>query len=248
MNISRLSTFSLTLAIAVLTLGFTTPSLAGKPVCPGTHPSCKDDPDPPPPPPATVVYEAELTIGGFIFGPVDVTPSKRGNSYHSQDNVDMSRPLVDSSPDQDAWDSVFETCPELLSDENGDILIDGVIAGDSWTINISGSKLDGSVSNNPDSDILIRFRDVVAEVVDGTTVEFLDADIDFNLIGEIGFTVDASTGLETVTNFLPEEVDDISVFDLVEFNFFASGNRGGGCRSGVDDLFSKSVLEITRTK
>ena len=229
MNISRQSTLLLTLAIAVLTLGYANVSFAAKPVCPGTHPSCKDDPDPPPPPPATVVYEAELTIGGFIFGPVDVTPSKRGNSYHSQDTLDMSHPDDDTSPDRMAWDSVFSTCPELLSGS-----IDGVIAGDSWTINISGSKLNGSVSNNPDSDILIRFRDVVA---DG----FPDVDIDFNLIGKIGSTNGA------VTNFLPE-LDETSVFRLDTFNFFASGSQGAGCRSGILGLYPPSLLEITRTK
>ncbi len=224
MNISRLSTLLLTLGVAVLTLSYANVSFAVKPVCPGTHPSCNGDEDPPGP---AAVYKAALTMGGFIFETVDVTPSKRGNSYHSQDTLDMSRP-IDGDPGQSAWDSVFSTCP-LLSD-----LIDGVIASDNWTINNSGSKVDGSVSNNPDSDILIRFRDVVA---DG----FPDVDIDFNLIGKIGLT----NG--TVTNFLPE-LNQTSVFFLDTFNFFGSGNRGGGCRSGISGLSPDSVLEIERTQ
>jgi len=137
----------------------------------------------------------------------------------------------------EAWDSVFSTCPELLSDEDGVVLIGGVMAGDSWTINVSGSKFEGSVSNNPESDILIRFRDVVA---DG----FPDVDIDFNLIGKIGYDDGSNVNI-----FLPD-IGNTSSFTLNTFNFFGSGNRGGGCRSGVSllpqDPDSVSVLEITR--
>ena len=46
MNISRVATFSLTLAVAVFALGYVNPSLAGKPDGCKTdppHPSCKDD-------------------------------------------------------------------------------------------------------------------------------------------------------------------------------------------------------------
>ena len=38
----RLSTLSLTLAIAVMTLGYVNVASAGKPTCPGDHPSCKE--------------------------------------------------------------------------------------------------------------------------------------------------------------------------------------------------------------
>ena len=46
MTILRLSTLSLTVAIAVITLGYAVPSVAVKPVCPGPHPSCSGDNDP----------------------------------------------------------------------------------------------------------------------------------------------------------------------------------------------------------
>ncbi len=42
MKILRLSTLSLTLAIAVLTLGYVNVASAAKPICPGDHPSCKE--------------------------------------------------------------------------------------------------------------------------------------------------------------------------------------------------------------
>ncbi len=228
MNTLRLSALSLSLALAVVTLGYATPAFADKPTGAGHNHGGEDGNGE-----TSAVYTVQLTMGGFIFGPVVVTPNKRGNAYHSQDILDMSRPPAGDPDGQTAWDSVFSTCPELLSDGNGVVLIGGVTAGDNWTINISGSKLDGSVSNNPDSDILIRFRDVVA---DG----FPDVDIDFNLIGRIGLTN------STVTNFLPE-LNQTSVFHLDKFNFFGSGNRGGGCRSGIPDLLPNSVLEITRT-
>ena len=222
MNISRLSTFLLTVAVAVMMLGYANVSFAGKPECP-EHPSCKGDEDPTE---KAAEYEAALTMGGFTFEPLTVTPNKRKNAYHSQKIVDMDRPLDES--DQSAWDDVFGTCSALLP-----TLIDGVTAGDNWTINISGSKLNGSVSNNPDSDILIRFRDVVAD-------NFTDVDIDFNLIGKIG-----DDGGGNVNIFLPD-IGKTSSFTLDTFNFFASGSQGGGCRSGILDLYPPSVLEITR--
>ena len=43
MNILRLSTLSLTAAIAVFALGYASPAFAPPPVCPGDHPSCKND-------------------------------------------------------------------------------------------------------------------------------------------------------------------------------------------------------------
>ena len=42
MNILRLSTLSLTLAIAMMTLGYVSVASAAKPICPGDHPSCKE--------------------------------------------------------------------------------------------------------------------------------------------------------------------------------------------------------------
>ena len=43
MTISRVSTLSLALAVAVFALGYAGPAFAPPPNCPGDHPSCKDD-------------------------------------------------------------------------------------------------------------------------------------------------------------------------------------------------------------
>ena len=63
MNILRLSTLSLTLAIAVITLGYVNPSFAGKPgACNSDppHPSCKDDPV------SSITYRVALE-GAFVI-------------------------------------------------------------------------------------------------------------------------------------------------------------------------------------
>jgi len=230
MNRSALATFSLATAIAVMTLGYANPSFAEPKNCvdDDPRPSCKGDEDPTE---TAAVYKAALTMGGFIFEEEFVTLSKRGNSYHSQATLVMTRD--DDRGNTDAWDRVFSTCSELITE-----FVERVEAGNNWTINISGSKFEGSVSNNPDSDILIRFRDVVAIGVNG----LLDVDIDFNLIGKI------SLNGGPVIDFLPKEDGDISVFQLKRFNFFGSGNRGGGCRSGVSFFLENNVsfLEIKR--
>ncbi len=238
MNISRLSTFSLTLAVAVMMLGYSTPAFAGKKCeLQPEHPSCKGGGGSTE---TAAKYEAALTVGGFIFGPLPVTLNKRKNAYHGQTMVDMVRPeSVDMACVENecmAWDNVFGTCDLLTNDSMSPVLIPAVTAGDNWTINISGRKLNGSVSNNPESDILIRFRDVVAD-------NFLLVDIDFNLIGKIGL----DTGGFEVNKFLPES-GDTSSFTLDTFNFFASGSQGGGCSSGIVDLYTPSTLTIKRTE
>jgi len=172
----------------------------------------------------TAVYTAELTMGGFIFGPVDVTPSKRGNSYHSEETLKMSRSLV-STDDQMEWDVVFGECADLLTT----LPIDSVAVADNWTIDNSGGNEAGTVGSN----IRIRFKDVEAE---GSP----DVDINFDLIGVLVNTTDDP--------FLPVKKDDTSSFTLTQFVIFGDKKKGRSCRSGVQDLQVYSVLEITRTK
>ena len=43
MNIPRVATFSLAVAVAVFALGYAGPAFALPPVCPSDHPSCKGD-------------------------------------------------------------------------------------------------------------------------------------------------------------------------------------------------------------
>ncbi len=212
MNILRLSTLSLAVALAVLALAYANPSFAGK-KCDedDTHPSCKDAG-------GDAEYTATLTMGAFKFDPVDVTPNKRGTSYHSNFSLDMDRPPADGSPDQLEWDLVFRACtPPLLSDP-----IPGVFVGrDNWSINNAGGK----VSGNADSDFRIRFHDIV----DGTN------DIDFDLIGKLG-----------TDPFLPAP-GKTSVFNLTMAVIFGQ-DKNLGCKSGNFDLFLDSKLKIFHKK
>ena len=163
MNISRLSTLSLSLAIAVMTLGYATSAFADKPTGGGHNHG------------GEAVYTAQLTMGGFIFRGMDnnaiavtVTPNKRGNSYHSEATLSMSSP--GSTDDQGAWDEVFSWCMDLLM-TNPPVR---VAVADNWTIDNSGGKEAGTVG----SDIRIRFKDVEA-------LGFSGVNINFDLIGVI---------------------------------------------------------------
>ena len=237
MNTLRLSTLSLSLAIAVMTLGYANPSFADKPdINDCEEPAaghCHDDDGNGE---TSAVYTAKLTMGGFIFRDKDataiavtVTPNKRGNSYHSEVALDMSPP--DNSTDQMAWDEVFIKCANLLTT----LPIQSVSVADNWTIDNSGGNKAGTV----DSDIRIRFKDVEA-------TGCKDVDISFDLIGVI---------LAADGPFLPVKKDDTSSFTLTQFVIFGDAKRGESCRSGVQDLQVEeedlqvySVLEITRTK
>jgi hypothetical protein len=108
MNISRLSTLSLTLAVAVFSLGYVNPS-AAKPFCPG-HPSCKPPPDNP------IKYTAELTgtiDGAFVFAPVIVTPDEKEVDLQFETNPLVS-PLGGDEKKGD-WAMVFNSCDALVT-------------------------------------------------------------------------------------------------------------------------------------
>ncbi len=156
MNILRLSTFLLITMMLV--------PIDSSAHCKRNHadygPHCGVT-EPPDPGGDQAVYTAELTMGGFIFGPMLVTPKKRGGIYHSEDSLEMSRPLSDDPDDLAAWNSVFLACIGQLF--LGDI--SGVFV-DNW--NIHGS-----------TDIRIRFKNVSA-------FELLGVRIDFDLFGAPG--------------------------------------------------------------
>ncbi len=114
MNILRLSTLSLTLAIAVFSLGYVNPS-AAKPFCPGS-PSCKPPTDNP------IAYTAELTgtrPGAFVFDPVIVTLETKAIDLQFETNPPVS-PLgtvAECFPslckDLGDWFNVFNSCDAL---------------------------------------------------------------------------------------------------------------------------------------
>ncbi len=103
MNILRLSTLSLTFAIAVFALGYANPSFAGKPSCENnsTHPKCKNDE----PTDGSVTYEAALE-GAFVFDALDVDPSPHGNELKPDIKVNISQPVM-SDFFRSTWENVF---------------------------------------------------------------------------------------------------------------------------------------------
>ncbi len=122
MNISRLSTFSLAMAVAVFALGYNT-SFAGKPVN-GEHDHGDEDP---PPPDNPIAYTAELVnpvfdettgFGAFIVdfvvddGSLITNRKQKSLLPDSPWALTFTRP---TDPDAaDAWDRVFEACENFF--------------------------------------------------------------------------------------------------------------------------------------
>ena len=162
MNIVRISTLSLTLAIVVVTLGFVNSSSAAPKNCEERpRPGC-DDP---------AVYMAELTMGGFIFSPTPVTPNSQGNSFKGGDALTMNRDDVvpPSVPPGDnlAWDLVLGNCTDLLTANGISVPVSSFnVKSGKWKISGGGS------------DIRLRFFDI----------DFgkRGVDIDIDLIGVVG--------------------------------------------------------------
>ena len=119
MNILRLSTLSLTLAIAVMTLGYVNPASAAKPDknCDPddgpVHASCKPDD----PPASSNTYTVELSGRVFHFGPpaVNVTPNGKETDLFPASNL----PLTFTRPTEPAeavaaWNDRFAACVNLF--------------------------------------------------------------------------------------------------------------------------------------
>jgi len=114
------------------------------------HKHCFTDPNPDPEP--APEYTAALTVGGFRFGPVDVTPNNRDTGFTSTLSLDMSRPS--DAEGAQAWDDVFLTCYDVLDGTQ----ITGITVGTDWGITQGGKKKSNWASN-----IRITFRTVVAD-------------------------------------------------------------------------------------
>ncbi len=101
MNIFRLSTLSLALAIAVLAFGHANPSFAGKPDCKNnsTHPKCKNKE----PTDGSVTYKIALE-GAFVFDDLDADVSPHGNELKPDANVTFT---YAASTEKATWDNVF---------------------------------------------------------------------------------------------------------------------------------------------
>ena len=129
MRILRLSTLSLTLAIAVFALGYANPSFAA-PLCSNnpTHPRCVPDGGGT----ADLDYEAGLNTGVFKFPAVKVTPNAKENALipdPDNDDLEFFRPgaavgvpytglcSLLTEPTQtecNDWDAVIQSCDHLV--------------------------------------------------------------------------------------------------------------------------------------
>ena len=220
MNILRLSTLSLTLAIAVMTLGYVdSASEAKKPTCSGPHQKCNNgDDDNEDPPVLSGEYEAALTSGGFIFLPKVVTPNSKGNSHYSVVPLMMSR-----GSENMAWDVVFAGCTGLLLKVTGPT--------DTFTVKGKNWHINGAAG----SEIRIRFKDV--------DFDTRGVDIDFDLIGNKG-----TDGSGNPVPVLPV-CGKSSNFTLDRFSIFGQAKKGLKAPScNVQDFLQvNSVLKIERT-
>ena len=79
------------------------------------NPKCSGD--------TSIVYTAELSLGGFVFNPgpsVDLLPDSKGTRLLSQTDLTMLRPDVLADPvGANAWDTVFAACQLLNGQING---------------------------------------------------------------------------------------------------------------------------------
>ena len=89
------------------------------------NPKCSGD--------TSIVYTAELSLGGFVFNPgpsVDLLPDSKGTRLLSQTDLTMLRPDGVADPvGANAWDTVFTAC-QLLNGR-----IDGfMVSNEKWSI------------------------------------------------------------------------------------------------------------------
>jgi hypothetical protein len=153
----------LNVLLTLTLLGFSTSILAAKPSRCDPWPQCKDDSGGGGGESETG-YTVALTLGGFRFSAVEITPTNRGNGYkRSTLPLFMGRPETTNPPDEDIpwapgdvgmWDELFEACYEVFEYEQ----IDDVDVSAGWGITQGGGK-DPDFAKN----IRIAFRDIVAE-------------------------------------------------------------------------------------
>ena len=84
------------------------------------NPKCSGD--------TSIVYTAELSLGGFVFNPgpsVDLLPDSKGTRLLSQTDLEMLRDDGDGT----TWDTVFAACLLLIGQ------IDGfMVSNEKWSI------------------------------------------------------------------------------------------------------------------
>ena len=232
MNISRLSTFSLTLAIAVFAFGYVNPSFAAPPDKPcSPWPSCKDDGGGG----GGIDYTAELK-GAFVFGPLSVTLEGQDERLRHAFKVTISR---DDGDSPETWDNVFS-----MPDNEG---VPCNLFGSSGTVaEFTAPKKEKGVKGwwiAKPGGVGIRFRKIELFTNSGDPV-----DVGLDLIGNCAYSGGTDDSCDA---FLPDP-GEMSEISLVRFLIHAKAAKGTpaieGCHDGSGELPPQhSTLVITAT-
>ena len=258
MNILRLSTLSLTLAIAVITLGYVDSASARPvdcdPVLNSTHPKCKNEE-------ATggsITYTAALE-GAFVFDSLDVVTNSKGNELAiTPAAITIIKPdasEADELPFLATWNNVF-TMPDAEGEPCNLLGPPGSV--DKFTVPKKAKRVDGLTIGLPGS-VRVVFGCFELDSADGSAAEGADVGVCLQLIGNCEY----SGGTESCDPFLPIPVNTVgntlvgtSRIPLITFWIHADRLKGNpefeGCHTAHTNLLTPpsppSTLVITATK
>ena len=235
MNILRFSTLTLTLAIAVMTLGYADPSFAGKKCTKDPmHPSCK------PPADAGNLYTVEGR-GAFVFGPVAATLEGQNNTLRPDVDAVMTRPIDGF---ETTWDNVFSTPQADTGDPCNLFGPPGAV--DSYTFHRKERRVKGWAVELAGGVLIKSHADQMTTALDA------DVHVDLLLIGNCEYS---DGGTEPCDPFLPDPDTDyghgpgVSEITLSVFWIVAKAVKGTpaieGCHSARTNLLASSTLVIT---
>ncbi len=230
MNILRLSTVSLTLAIAAFAFGYANPSFADPP--PHGHGGGGDDT-------TGTLYTAALE-GAFVFGPRSVTLEGQDERLRHAASVIISRPDAVGSPELAAtWDNVFS-----MPDNTGTPC--DLFGNPGTVVVFTAPKKEKGVKGwwiAKPGGVGIRFRKIELFTNSGDPV-----DVGLDLIGNCAYSGGTDDSCDA---FLPDP-GETSEISLVRFLIHAKAAKGtpaiDGCHDGSGELPPQhSTLVITAT-
>ena len=235
MHILRFSTLTLTVAIAVMTLGYANPSFAGKKcTADSKHPSCK------PPADAGNLYTVEGK-GAFVFGPVPVTLEGQNSILRPDVDAVMTRPIDGF---ETTWDNVFSMPQADTGDPCNLFGLPGAV--DSYTAHRKERHVKGWAVELPGGVMIKSHADQM------TTALGADVNVGLLLIGNCEYS---HGGTEPCDPFLPDPDTNyghglgISEITLSVFWIIAKAVKGTpaieGCHSARTNLLAPSTLVIT---
>ena len=251
MNISRLSTLSLTLAIAVITLGYVDSASAMPvdcdPVLNSTHPKCKNEE-------ATggsITYKAALE-GAFVFASLDFVTNSKGNEL----TLTPAMPIQINRP-SDGFETVWDNVFTMPNPDPCNLL--GPVP--EFTVPEKARRVDGLTIALPGR-VGVVFGCFELDSADGSAAAGAKVGVCLQLIGNCEY----SGGTEPCDPFLPipdEETSPVgktlvgtSTIPLITFWIHAGRLKGSpqfeGCHTAHTDLLTDvgppSTLVITATK